>query len=483
MIELNAVSKTYRENGIRALCGVDFSLKAGEIHAVLGENGAGKSTLMHILSGFIRPDAGRMVLNGKERRFASPSAALRAGIGMVRQRPALLESWSVWENCACIGRGGLFFNRARARAACALVADKLGFQLPLDAKAGALTAAGQKKTAVVALVVHGAAFFVFDEPFAGLSLDERQDMARLLVSLKRQGKGVAVIAHEIEEIFQIAGRFTVLRKGRVALAGDKESLDEAGVVKAMFGKELSGHPRRGAARSRPSGGEAALSVNDVCVNRPPFYPLEHISFQARRGEITGIAGIKEDGVQTLVLTLAGFIEPSGGFVTYRTRQGAARLNNTGGDFAYMGPGFFGDVKPFAPELSIRDNLALYAHRNYVDRRGVLDAKGLSAFAASLVDRAGVAASVAAPASSLSGGMLARVIAERELAKGAEILLLSEPSAGLDLRAEDALFLKIRDFRDSGGAVLLFSGGREAEWMCDTIVFIEHGRMAGVKRCQ
>jgi simple sugar transport system ATP-binding protein len=187
-IALQQIAKTYRENGVQALSGVDFVLKPGELHTVAGENGAGKSTLMHILGGFIKPDAGKILLDGKPQHFSAPAAALRAGIGMVRQRPALVEDFSVWEN-GVLGRaagtgGGFFFNRKKARDAAAALSAKLGFRLPLDAKAGELTLAGQKKTAVLSLVMHGASFFIFDEPLAYLRRDEKDEMRELFLSLR-----------------------------------------------------------------------------------------------------------------------------------------------------------------------------------------------------------------------------------------------------------------------------------------------------------
>jgi ABC-type uncharacterized transport system ATPase subunit len=149
LVELQHISKTYRENGVRALSEVDFALKTGELHTVAGENGAGKSTLMHIMGGFIRPDSGKILVDGKPRHFRTSAAALRAGIGMVRQRPSLVEHFSVWENCALGSAmkdgGGFFFDRKKAREAAGALIEKLAFRLPLDMEAGRLSLSGQKK--------------------------------------------------------------------------------------------------------------------------------------------------------------------------------------------------------------------------------------------------------------------------------------------------------------------------------------------------
>ena len=232
--------------------------------------------------------------------------------------------------------------------------------------------------------------------------------------------------------------------------------------------------------------ENALTVKDLWVNRPPFYPLERIRMEARRGEITGIAGMRESGVETLELALAGLLEPESGSIEIA----AASNGQTGAKTAYIGLG--GSAQAFAPSLSVRDNLILHEHRNRVNRYGFLDAKALAVFAKSLVEKAGLSVSIAAPASSLSGGMQARIIAERELAKDAGVLLLSDPSAGLDLRALNALIQKIRAFADSDGAVLLFlsgvfpretggfSGTNELAGLCDRLYALEGGRLYPVE---
>jgi simple sugar transport system ATP-binding protein len=490
LVELRRITKTYRENGVRALDGVDFLLAAGELHTVAGENGAGKSTLMHVLGGFVRPDSGKILLDGRPQHFPVPAAALRAGIGMVRQRPALVDDFSVWENCALGGTGmardGFFFNRKKARETVGALAAKLGFRLSLDVKAGELTLAGQKKAAVLSLVMHGASFFIFDEPLAYLGRDEKDEMLELFCSLRNEGKGVAVIAHEIGEILPVSNRATVLRNGRVVLTGEQHALDEAQVVEAMFGKSADTTALLKKKPESPAGGDVVLSVHNLRVNHPAFYPLEQISLEVRRGEIVGIAGARESGVETLERTLASFIEPADGSITIHASTVCASnqpetARAKGGDCAYIGLG--SNTGAFAPSLSVRDNLILHEHRK---QTGVfLDRKALAGFAASLVAKAGLSVSVAASASSLSGGMLARIIAERELAKGAEVLLLSDPSAGLDLQALNALLLKIRAFADGGGAALFFLGGNETDRLggtpelaeiCDRVYYIANGRL-------
>jgi simple sugar transport system ATP-binding protein len=403
--------------------------------------------------------------------------------------------------------GGFFFNRKKAREAVAALAAKLGFRLPLDIKAGELTLAGQKKAAVLSLVMRGASFFIFDEPLAYLRRDEKDEMRELFLSLRSAGKGVAVIAHEIGEVFPVSDRITVLRNGRVVLSGEQNRLDEARVVNAMFGKPARTGGISGVTRKKPESlsGGSVLSVSHLRVaGYPAFYPLEDITLEVRRGEIAGIAGARESGVETLERTLAGFIEPDGGsvmvhgaaFQPEHTDTGANR-GQGGGRFAYIGLG--SNSGAFAPSLSVRDNLILHEHRKRTNSRGFLDRKALSAFAASLVAGAGLSVSPAAPVSSLSGGMLARIIAARELAKDSGLLLLSDPSAGLDLQALGALLLKIRAYADAGGGVLLFLGGvpfdyitkpggvdpdetgslagtHELAEICDRVYFIENGRI-------
>jgi simple sugar transport system ATP-binding protein len=330
-----------------------------------------------------------------------------------------------------------------------------------------------------------------------------------------------VIAHEIGEIFPVSDRVTVLRNGRVVLSGAQNTLDEAQVVAAMFGKPADTDgvtKKKTRSRSRfPSDGTVSgtvlsvkhLRVDDYRGAYPAFYPLEDANLEVRRGEIIGIAGARESGVETLERALAGFIEPDGGSVTVQgafqsepAETAGPNRGQGGGRFAYIGLG--SNSGAFAPALSVRDNLILHEHRKRANTWGFLDRKALSGFAASLVAGAGLSVPVDAPVSSLSGGMLARIIAERELAKEADVLLLSDPSAGLDLQALNALLLKIRAFADAGGGVLLFLGGvsvdeadgiaideadgaafdetgslagtHELAEICDRVYFIENGRI-------
>ncbi|MDR2865385.1 MAG: ATP-binding cassette domain-containing protein, partial [Spirochaetaceae bacterium] len=347
-IEMKTVTKFFPSNAVHALEGTDFCLKSGEIHALIGENGAGKSTLMRILAGHLRPDSGKIFIDGLERSFFSPADALAAGIGMVSQKPELSPSLSVWEDCSLgieqgvlrekiaraplpalyrtVWRGLSLFAlyRKKARERVKDCAEREGINLDPDAHCDFLSAAERQMAGVLALLLRQTRFLIFDEPTAVLSAADSRRLFALWERLASQGRGIVVISHKLNEVRSFADRITVLRKGKRAASFDASSCSDEKLVSVMFGGKANVAPAesRGSAGHRGGSvrdeqdkglyagkpaGKAILNVTGLSIRDKTYPFLRNICFTVEAGKILGVLGIKESGIETLELGLAGFL--------------------------------------------------------------------------------------------------------------------------------------------------------------------------------
>jgi simple sugar transport system ATP-binding protein len=467
LIELRGIYKTFPSNGARALEGALLELRQGEIHAVFGENGAGKSTLLHILAGFERPDSGEIIVDGKIRRFSSPADALSLGIGMVRQRPELCPGLRVWQACVlgAEARLGPFLIGAGSRSAVSRLSGQWGFDLPLDAQVEVLDAAGRQRAAVLAALLRKVRFIIFDEPTAILNQAESEKFFALFSRLAGSGLSPVIISHKIDETLSLADRATVLRKGITAAVLDRREFNAKKIIALMFGGEApdmrpAGRTRSGTEPGRLRGG-SCLEISGLSAGGSHHPAIRSVSMTLHGGMIYGLAGVRESGAETLMLTIAGFLPPSGGSVTANGRaieSGPLNFRKNGGVYLGMGSG---SAAAWDKELSISDNLAIHAHRRFPHRRralsrlGMLDVRALREWTLALMRTAGIAGSAGERALTLSGGMLQRLLTARELAENAAFILMSEPGWGLDSSRRGALFRLLRDEADAGKLVLLF----------------------------
>jgi simple sugar transport system ATP-binding protein len=495
LIELRRIYKTFTSNGARALEGASLELRPGEIHAVFGENGAGKSTLMQILAGFERPDSGEIIVDGKTRRFLSPAGAFALGIGMVRQRPELCPGLRVWEACVlgAEARRGPFMLRAASRSEVVRLSREWGFDLPADAAVESLDAAGRQRAAVLAALLRKIRFIIFDEPTAVLNQLESERFFALFRRLSESGLSPVIVSHKIDETLALAGRATVLRKGITAAVLDRREFDTRKIAALMFG----GEPPEASSATGGCSGEESVSSGESCWHgrsdfhenerlRPPpakIHPPEYaenvrlevrnlsaggadypairaVSMELRGGLIYGLAGVRESGVETLMLAIAGFLRPASGSVMIDGRPldgDVSCFRQNGG--VYLGMG--GAVASWDGETSLADNLAIHAHRRFphprpaLKRTGWLDFRSLREWVRALLRGAGINFSPRVKIRSLSGGMLQNLLTRRELAENASVILMSEPGWGLDTRRRRALFGLLRSEADNGKTALLF----------------------------
>ena len=503
MVELRHIQKTFSSNGVAALEGAEFELRDGEIHALLGENGAGKSTLMHIMAGYLKPGAGRILIDGRERRFNASADALAAGIGMVRQHPRMTPGFTVWEDCilgAEPRRAGLV-SRGKARELIRGLSERWGFDLPVDKTADALTVSQRQKAAVLALLFRGEApgtarigRFIFDEVTAALSPQETEGMLRLFERLRAGGKGVVVISHKLEETAGIADRVSVLRRGRTVATAAASSLDAHTIRALMFGADREEAPGRGeaansiAAPVKPEThtvsvrAAAGLLVQGLALEAPGRPFIRSVTIDLPPGKILGIAGVRDSGLETLELGITGFLAPAAGRIVLGGRdiggKGPRAFRDAGG--AYISADRSGTA--LAPDLRLRDNIIIHLHRR--SRRGlrgalgIMDRRFIRDRVRDIMAAAGVAGNPRGLASSLSGGMQQRIILAREFAEDAAVLVLAEPGWGLDQPGRERLNGELRARAAEGKAALLFSTDLdELLALSDEILALRNGELS------
>ncbi|GHV80364.1 sugar ABC transporter ATP-binding protein [Spirochaetia bacterium] len=511
MVELKGIQKYFPSNGVTALDGADFDLRPGEIHALLGENGAGKSTLMHVMAGYLKPGAGHILIDGKERRLAAPTEALQAGVGMVRQHPHMAAGFTLWEDCI-LGAEPHFMgivNRRKARETINALSERWGFNLPLDKTTETLTISQRQKAAVLALLFRKTDYLIFDEVTAVLSPGETAALLHLFDRLRAEGKGIVIISHKLEETLGIADRVSVLRKGKTVTTLAASSLDYETVGALMFGSDRGGVPAtagtiRETAVSETTQGtcnevsraaslqaavalplpasSAGLLVRGLAVELRGRPFIRNVDIDLPPGKIVGIAGVRDSGLETLELGITGFLRPSGGKITLGGRdiggKGTRAFRDAGG--AYISADRVGFA--LAPVLRLRDTIIIHLHRR--SRRGVLGALGImdrqfiKSRVGDIMAAAGVEGNPRGMTGSLSGGMQQRIILAREFAEDAAVLVLAEPGWGLDRSGRERLNRELRAQVQKGKAALLFSTDLdELLSLSDEILVLRNGEFS------
>jgi simple sugar transport system ATP-binding protein len=505
-IELRGIRKYFRANGVQALEDADFELRPGEIHALLGENGAGKSTLMHVMAGYLKPDTGSVFVSEggpgqtgqterKERRFSSPAEALASGIGMVRQHPRPAPGFTVWEDCTLGAEKNFFLHPAEARRRAVELSERWGFDLPMDSPAESLTVSQRQKAAVLALLLKGVRWLIFDEPGAVLSPREEAALFDLLRRLRDEGRGIVLISHKLDEALGLASRVTVIRRGKTLSPREAASFSAGELRELIFGSAgtvpagMAGNAAIPDAQAAGTG-EPLLLIRNLRVEIPGRPFIRNISLELYGGKILGVTGVRDSGLETLELAVTGFLkipgeapagkQDAGGLVGIRGRDisDVRSFREAGG--AYLGADRLG--VNLAPELPLRESLIIHAWRRsrlgLLGRFGIMSKKFLDAHCRAVMGRAGISRSPGNRANTFSGGMLQRILLSRELEEDASLLALAEPGWGLDQAGRAAMAGELKACAASGKGVLLFSTDvDELLSVCDEIVVLLNGAVS------
>jgi simple sugar transport system ATP-binding protein len=410
---------------------------------------------------------------------------------MVLQHPTLVPGFKVWEDCI-LGAEPHAAGLLRPAASRKLVCEssrRWGFDLPVDQRTETLTASQRQKAAVLALILRKAAYLILDEVTAVLTPRETASLFELLKALKSAGKGIALISHKLEETLGIADRVTVIRRGRTQGTWPAVSLTAERLSSLMFGSAEtaeSGFPPDAPAFSveltsrEKTAGEPLLSIKNLSAAVPGRPLIRGIDLSFARGNILGIAGVRDSGLETLELTLTGFLPPSAGSIILNGRElagkGPAFFREAGG--AYLGTDH-----STAKGLPLADSIIIHAYRRslqgFPGRFGIMNRSFLSAWIRMIMDRAGAPGNPRLTGNSFSGGTLQRVALARELAEKASLLVLAEPGWGLDRNSRKNLAEELRAYRERGGGILIFSTDvDELLSVCDTILVLRNGFFSG-----
>lgn len=467
--------------GVLANDHVNFTLKKGEIHALLGENGAGKSTLMNVLSGLYKPNAGVIKVDGQVVSFNSPRDAISKGIGMVHQHFMLVPTQTVTENILLgMKEPHFFMNLPRYERKVQDLQDQFGLRVDPKAKIWQISVGEQQRVEILKTLYRGANVLIFDEPTAVLAPQEIQELIVTMRSLVAQGKSIIFISHKLHEVEAVADRITVLRKGRVTAEG----LPMAGrsrreLAQLMVGRDVVFEIEK----ERRTAGEVVLEIRDLrATNNKGALALRGLSLDVRAGEIVGIAGVAGNGQSELAECITGLRPCDGGEVIVSgvnlTNQPPLAAILTGvahipEDRTHVGS---------SPNLTITDNIIMKTYRHEPVGNGLtIDDQSADRFASDLKQSYDILApSVQTLARKLSGGNLQKVILAREITTDPKLVVAVQPTRGLDVGAVEAIQQHLLHRRMSGTAILLISEElEELVSLSDRIAVIFDGQIMGI----
>jgi len=471
LVEIRGMTKAFP--GVQALLGVDLDLRAGEVHAVVGENGAGKSTLMKIVAGVYRPDSGSIRLGGVPILNESPRQALERGISMIHQELNLAPNLSVAEN-VFLGRaptrGGLIDWR-RLYADVEALADRLGIDLDVRARVDELSVARQQMVEIAKALSLDARVIIMDEPTSALTERETEALFDIIARLKSNGVAVVYISHRLDEIFRVADRVTVLRDGRLVGTLPIAQATQPQLIGMMVGRVLTTlFPKESVEI-----GDPFLEVRHLRRKGA----LEDISFVLRRREILGLAGLVGAGRTELVRVLFGADPLDGGEILLEGRPVRIRRPR---DAIRLGMGFVTEdrkLQGLVLGMNVRENETL-ASLAQVSKLGFLNLGRERTLAARLVEQLGVRTpSVEQEVANLSGGNQQKVVIAKWLATRARILILDEPTRGIDVGAKAEVHALMSRLASQGVSILMISSELpEILGMSDRILVMRQGRLSG-----
>ena len=469
---------TKRFPGVVANDGVDFELREGEVHALLGENGAGKSTLMNVLYGLYRPDDGEIRLDGKPLELTSPRDAIDAGIGMVHQHFMLIPVMTVTENIVLgtePGRGPLL-DMDGARMRVADLSREFGLAVDPDARIESIGVGQQQRVEILKALYRGAQVLILDEPTAVLTPQEARELFAVVRSLRDEGKSIVFITHKLGEVLEIADRITVLRGGRAIETVARSDATAAGLARLMIGRDVL--LRVDKAPAKP--GAALLEVEDLVVaDERGLETVRGVSFEVREGEIVGIAGVDGNGQSELVDALTGLAEVRSGRITVGGREVARQSAREALD---AGIGHIPEDRQrrgLMLDFTLAENVGLHDYRDAPQSRyGWLNPRRWIARAVALLREFDVrGGGPRTRAEALSGGNQQKLVIARELSRDPRMLVAAQPTRGVDVGAIEFIHRRLVDARDGRRAILLVSFELdEIRSLADRILVMYEGRI-------
>ena len=472
-MELRAITKRFGD--LVANDRVDLDVRRGEVHALLGENGAGKTTLMRILYGLTQFDAGEIRIDGEPVPIRSPKDAIRSGVGMVTQHFSLVRPMTVAENIVLGRTPGLRLDLNAARRLVADSAERFGIAVEPSAIVADLSVGEQQRVEILKALVRDCRVLILDEPTAVLVPQEVDALFGTLRRLVADGLAVVFISHKLREVRTISDRVSVLRRG--SLVGTTSGAeDERELARMMVGRSTFGVRRMEAAPA--SAATPVLTLRAICADgRQGLAALTDLTLDVRPGEIVGIAGVSGNGQTELVEVLSGMRRPTGGSVLVDGRDLA------GSGPAEMMAAGIGRIPEdrhasLIPDLSVAYNLILERLDDF-RRRGRLDEARIREHATELIERFAIRAHPGDRVATLSGGNIQKVLLARVLSRNPKVLVVSQPTRGLDVGATEYVRSELLARRDAGAGILLVSEDLdELLTIADRLLVMYEGRLVG-----
>lgn len=474
MSSVSIVGVTKRFPGAAALTDVSFEVRSGSCHAICGENGAGKSTLGRIIAGLLQPDSGAIHLDGAPVHFDSPRDALAAGIAMVHQELAFCPNLTVGENLClhALPRTAGFVDRAAVAAQSRQALERVGAAIDPSREMETLSIAEQQLVQIAFGVAAGARVIVFDEPTSSLGVSESESLFGLVETLRERGITILYISHRMPEIHRLCDEITVLRDGRHVATEPADALDDAALVRLMIGRAID--PTAAAPRPVAATAEERLRVDSLSQAGA----FENVSFSIRAGEVLGLAGLVGAGRSEIAQTIFGLTPGTSGRISLRGHE--ARIDSAQ-DAIRLGIGFVPEdrkLQGLVLCMAAGENATLPTVSRFA-RWGWLSPGREGRAIAGLFERLGVRASPYAPASALSGGNQQKLVMAKWLETGSDVLILDEPTRGVDVGAKAELHAWIAERAASGCAVLLISSELpELLALSSRVLVLRRGRVAG-----
>lgn len=476
-MEMKNITKIYG-NGVLANEHVNFSVRKGEIHALMGENGAGKSTLMKMIFGIEHPDEGEIFINGKQVSIKNPTDALALGIGMVHQHFMLVESLTVAENMIlrCEPKKGLFLDMAKAVEEAEQIAQKYNFQIDARATVSSLPVGMKQRVEILKALYRGAEILILDEPTAVLTPQETEELFRQLKILKEKGHTIIFISHKIREIKELCDRITILRNGRSMGVYNVADVSIEDISALMVGRNNIFKIDKTPAKPR----ETVLKVKDLKYGYAyEKMVLNGISFSVRRGEILGIAGVEGNGQRELIEVITRLRENESGTITFLENDvGNASVK----EFRNLGCGYIPQDRltyGAAVNSTIEENLISTTVDSLGLRHGLLLKKQkIREVCQNLIHEFQVKCdSSETKVGMLSGGNMQKVVVARELTGDLNLIIADQPTRGIDIGTASFIHKKLVSLRDEGKAVLLISADlNEIMELSDSLIVIHDGQI-------
>ncbi|WP_427151627.1 ABC transporter ATP-binding protein [Streptococcus sanguinis] len=479
VIEMREITKVFGE--FVANDKINLQLRKGEIHALLGENGAGKSTLMNMLAGLLEPTSGEIFVNGKSEKLDSPSRAAALGIGMVHQHFMLVEAFTVAEN---IILGSEITNKGvldlkKANADILELSERYGLAIDPTAKVEDISVGAQQRVEILKTLYRGAEILIFDEPTAVLTPAEILELMDIMKTLVKEGKSIILITHKLDEIRAVADRVTVIRRGKSIETVSIEGVSNKDLAEMMVGRSVSFVTEKEEAKPK----DVVLQISDLIVNENRGVPaVKELSLDVHAGEIVGVAGIDGNGQSELIQAITGLRKVKSGSIKIKGREvvGLSPRKITEMQVSHVPEDRHRDG--LVLEMMLSENIALQTYyKEPLSNKGVLNYNQINSYARKLMEEFDVrAASELVPAGALSGGNQQKAIIAREVDRNPDLLIVSQPTRGLDVGAIEYIHKRLISERDKGKAVLVVSFELdEILNLSDRIAVIHDGKIQGI----